>query len=218
MNITDISSNAESAEIDAESAEKLINHYKIRITSKKSVFAGGQMIVYIHSDEIEDRGVTMGRHAGVRDLVHIIVPRGASVAGIVSLVEGQITRPGSIWTLIFNGHGDSGRTGEIFFGSWINSGQVSGFSPLGRLMNRGGRGVELHCCRAASSEAMMVNMARAFGVRVMAGMEDQLGRAGRHWGSVTLPFGGDTFGVIEGQTVVAFPNGRVASSAPADLR
>ena len=176
------------------------------------------MILYIHSHEMEDRGVTMERHAGVRDLVHIIVPRGTSVAGIVSLVNGQITRPGSIWTLIFNGHGDSARTGAILFGNWIESNQVSGFSPLGRLMNRAGRGVELHCCRAASNETMMVNMARAFGVRVTAGVEDQVGRAGRHWGSVTLPFGGDSFGLIEGQTVVAFPNGRVASSAPPDLR
>lgn len=186
----------------------------------KSVFVGGKMIVYIHSDEMEDRGVTMGRHAGVRDLVHIIIPNGASVAGIVSLVNGQITRPNSIWTLIFNGHGDPGRTGEIYFGHWITSSEVSQFAPLRRFMNPAGRGVELHCCRAGTNETMMVNMAQAFGVRVTAGVEDQVGRAGRHWESVTLPFGGDSFGVFEGQTIVAFPNGRVASSAPApeDIR
>ena len=173
------------------------------------------MIVYIHSHEIEDRGVTMGRHAAARDIAHIIVPDGTSVGGIVDLVNEQVAHANSVWTLIFNGHGD-GRAGAIYFGDWIDSSNVGEFSPLNRLMNRAGRGVELHCCRAASSETMLLNMARAFGVRVTASMDDQLGRAGRHLGPITLPIGGDSYGLIEGQTVVAFPNGRTAYSAAAE--
>lgn len=174
------------------------------------------MIVYIHSHEIEDRGATMERHSAARDIVHIIVPDETSVSGIVDLVNARVSDAGSIWTLIFNGHGDAARTGAIYFGSWIDSSTVGGFSPLNRLMNRTGPGVELHCCRAGSSETMLLNMARAFGVRVTASLDDQLGRAGRHWGPVTLPIGGDSYGVIEGQNVIAFPNGNIFYSSESE--
>jgi hypothetical protein len=173
------------------------------------------MIVYIHSHEIEDRGVTFGRHAAVRDICHIIVPEGTTVAGIVALVTAQVHDRGSIWTLIFNGHGDDARSGAIYFGNWIGTSDVAQFSPLAAFMNRTGRGVELHCCRSGSNDAFVQAMANAFNVRVTAGVENQSGPDVIPFTGIVSPIGGDQHGSIEGETVVAFPHGR---SAPAHSR
>ncbi len=172
------------------------------------------MIVYIHSHEIADRGYTMGRHAAARDIAHIIVPDGTAISGIVSLVNTAVADAGSIWTLIFNGHGDELRSGSIYFGNWIDSSSVNQFSPLARLMNQRGLGVELHCCRGAASETMLLNMSRAFGVRVTAPLEDQLGMRCADIGgsSVCLPVGGDTQGVFEGPIIRAHSDGRIVHS------
>lgn len=40
------------------------------------------MIVYVHSHDIHDAGRTFGRHARVRDVVHVTIPARESVAGI----------------------------------------------------------------------------------------------------------------------------------------
>lgn len=171
------------------------------------------MILYIHSHEIEDRGITMDRHAAASDVVHIVVPDGTDVPGIVALVNAQVRDRGSIWTLIFNGHGDDHRSGAIYFGDWINTPDVTGFSTLAPFMNPVGRGVEIHCCRSGSNEAFVQAMANAFNVRVTAGVENQLGRDHIPFTSIVSPIGGDTFGVIEGPSVVAFPGGRTAHSS-----
>ena len=167
------------------------------------------MIVYIHSHEIPDRGITFGRHAGVRDVVHIIVPDHTSVEGIVALVGAQVRNRGSIWKLIFNGHGDSQRSGAIYFGNWIFAADVIRFSPLRAFMNAAGRGIEMHTCRTGSNEAMVLNLARTFGVRVVAGVENQLGPNLIPFTENISPIGGDQFGLIEGQTVIASPDGNV---------
>ncbi len=167
------------------------------------------MIVYIHSHEIPDRDRTFDRHAGVRDVVHITVPNNTPVEGIVALVKTQVRNCGSIWKLIFNGHGDSARTGGIYFGDWIFAADVIRFAPLRAFMTPYGRGIEMHSCRTGSSEAMVVNLARTFGVRVVAGVENQRGPNLIPFTEIPSPFGGDQFGVIEGQTVIAFPNGNV---------
>lgn len=165
------------------------------------------MILYIHSHEIEDRGFSMGRHAGARDRVHILVPDGTSVSGIVDLVNARVGDEGTIYTLIFNGHGDDLRTGSIYFGNWIDSSNVGEFAPLRRLMNAHGFGVELHCCRSGSSETMLLKMARAFGVRVTAPLENQVGWS--CYEGTPLCIGGETFGRFEGPVVRVYPDGRV---------
>lgn len=168
------------------------------------------MIVYIHSHEIEDRGYTMGRHSGVGDIVHIIVPEGTSVSGIASLVTARVTHASSIWTLIFNGHGDDNRSGTIYIGGWIDASNVIDLAPINPLMNRRGRGVELHCCRAAASTAMISAMARTLGVAVMAGVENQVGMRCSSGSNLCLPFGGDTYGRLEGPVAVAATDGSIS--------
>ena len=167
------------------------------------------MIVYIHSHEIPDRDRTFDRHAGVRDVVHITVPDNTPVEGIVVLVGAQVRNRGSIWMLIFNGHGDSQRSGAIYFGNWIYPSDVIRFAPLRAFMTAYGRGIEMHSCRTGSSEAMVVNLARTFGVRVVAGVENQRGPNLIPFTETISPIGGDHFGVIEGQTVIASPDGNV---------
>jgi hypothetical protein len=172
------------------------------------------MIVYIHSHEIDDQGVTFGRHAAVRDVCHIIVPKGSSVPTIVGLVTAQVSEQGSIWTLIFNGHGDDARSGDIFFGLWIHISDVAQFSPLAAYMNQRGGGVEMHCCRG--SREFIQAMSNTFNVRVIGGSENQSGvqRAipfvpPLYAGS---PFTSDSVGVIEGPEIICYPQRGTSTS------
>jgi hypothetical protein len=166
------------------------------------------MIVYIHSHEMDDRYETFGRHAGVSDVRHIIVPEGTTVLGIVELVREQVRHAGSIWTLILNSHGDSNGTGAILIGMWIDASNIGGFSRMGSLMNRAGNGVEIHACQAGRSPAILGVMANALGVRVTGGLQDQIGLYYLAGTSALNRITGDVEGRFEGPTVTVYPGGR----------
>jgi hypothetical protein len=176
-----------------------------------------KMIVYIHSHEMDDSNETFGRHAGVSDVRHITVPEGTTVFGIVELVREQVRHAGSIWTLIFNGHGDSNGTGEFLIGMWIDASNIGGFARMGNLMNRAGHGVEIHACQAGRSRAILGGMANALGVRVTGGLQDQIGLyylAGtRSLNRIT----GDSQGRFEGPTVTVYPGGRTVTDEPVTI-
>ncbi len=105
------------------------------------------MIVYVHADDIFDRGLFFQRHEGLSDVVHLTIPRAYSVTQIVNTIIARVRNERSIYTMIWNGHGNRGHVG-IGQGIGPYSGELAFLAPY---MTPHGYGVEIHSCLVASA-------------------------------------------------------------------
>jgi hypothetical protein len=176
------------------------------------------MIVYLHSHDIYDRGRSFGRHAGVGDVVHIIVPAASTVPELVRSVTERVRNRGSIWLLIFNAHGWAAR---IMIGQGIDAHNVWDLAPLRDYMSVGGRGVEIHACLVASADRLdsetefrevgiefMSRLAHVLNAPVRASTRPQVGVEEGWLGPLR---GSDTVGVFEDNFLLVDPTGAGSS-------
>jgi hypothetical protein len=178
------------------------------------------MIVYLHSHDIYDRGRSFGRHSGVSDVAHIIVPASSTVPEMVRSVIARVRNRGSIWLLIFNAHGWAAR---IMIGQGIDSNSVWDLAPLREYMSPAGRGVEIHACLVASADRLpgetdfrevgiefMARMAHVLNMPVRASTQLQVGVEEGWFGPLR---GSDTVGVFEDNFLLVDPHGGGSSHA-----
>lgn len=173
------------------------------------------MIVYVHAADIYDRGLSFQRHEGLSDVVHLTIPRSYSVMQIVSTIISHVRNEGSIYTMIWNGHGNRGHVG-IGQGIGPYSQDLAFLAPY---MTPHGHGVEIHSCLVASATNNTQTADDGLGVETVRRFAYFLGcpvRAayGLQYGQDRALFGlirrGDTEGVYETPWITAHPNGAVA--------
>lgn len=174
------------------------------------------MILYMHSDEIYDQGLSFDRHRQLSDVEHVIVPAGMNLVAAIHLAISRVLHRRSIWLLILNAHGNRGIIGIGATG--IGPANVDSFSELAPYMTPGGRGVEIHSCLAASNTPNVEGRGEGLGIEFLRRMAYFLqapvrGAYGLQTGQHTQFFGmvriGDTRGRYETPWVTVFPNGAV---------
>lgn len=178
------------------------------------------MIVYVHSADIYDRGRPFGRHAGMRDVVHVTIPARTPVAEIAQRVIDVVHNERSIWLLILNGHGWAAR---VEIGEGLNAWNVFDLEALRPYMTPGGRGVEIHACHVASADSVdgrpflevgiefMGRLAHVLNVDVRASTYAQVG-VDENWLGLPLR-GSDLEGRLEGDMLLVHPHGGGSSHA-----
>ncbi len=179
------------------------------------------MIVYVHSDDVYDRGRTFGRHRRLSDVEHITVSPSQSIDAVARAIIRTAGNLRSIWLLIFNSHGGSG---HVNIGTGLDYMSVYELAPVQPYMTPrpGGRGVEIHSCNVAAAaylrsqtpaesfqwgEEFMKRMASVLNCNVRGSTEFQLGYEesvfGPNWGT-------DDYGRFEGGFTMAQPTGRIS--------
>lgn len=169
------------------------------------------MIIYVHSYDIFDAGLTWDRHRGARDIEHIVLGRRDNLASMVRQIITAAGSAGSIYTLIINAHGLVNAAGtalgrvSISDVSSLSSRNAVDLAPLRPYFSDPCNGLELHCCQvlgAGDGWSLCRALARELDVNVFASVADQRGVS--PWWSWTPS---DTRGQFEGRTYRFNPNG-----------
>lgn len=154
---------------------------------------GNIMIVYVSSQEMEDRGITFRRHASVPagEVVHVVLPhRVDTTSQLLDLIRAALPGQRSMFLLIFNCHGinqphigniglklSSGSSSE---GGLLDRASLSNFTELAPWFSETNQGIEIHACQMArglEGRLFCHTMANTTGVNVYAGLNVQRGTA-----------------------------------------
>lgn len=174
------------------------------------------MIVYVHSHDIYDAGMSFDRHQGLRDVVHITIPTGYSLAQTMRAIIARVRNRHSIWRMIWNAHGNRGHVG---LGRGIGPYNAQELTTLAPYFTHGGPGLEIQSCLVASAahgtesadDGLGVETVRRFAYFLQVPVR---GAYGLQYGQDTTLFGmvtiGDTEGRYETPWVTAYPNGAVS--------
>jgi hypothetical protein len=145
------------------------------------------VIVYVHSSNMDDAGVTFGRHAGtpLGEIAHVLVPSTVdhSVTQVVNMIKGAAVSKGSIHLLIINCHGYLFGSPPAFMGLQMDVGlwteeNLGAFRELSTWFSPGNQGIEIHSCAAArgvEGRLFCHALANHTGVNVYAGIVLQVG-------------------------------------------
>lgn len=149
------------------------------------------MIVYLHSAEMEDAGITFRRHAGVprAEVSHVVLPRElGSVGQVVEQIQRAAVNLGSIHLLIVNCHGinqpDIGNVGlkldsrPMASTLLLRAGALEPFARLNGWFSADTQGIELHGCaiaRGVPGRGFCQTLANHTRAAVYAGIDLQTG-------------------------------------------
>jgi hypothetical protein len=195
------------------------------------------MIIYLHSSNMDDAGVTFGRHARTpaSEIAHVLVPSTVphSVTQVVDMIKRAAVNRGAIHLLIINCHGFLVGEPPAFWGLEIDVGlwtadNIGAFRDLATWFSPGNQGIEIHSCAAArgvEGRHFCQTLANHSGVNVFAGIQLQAGAPppgsdpsgywiAEHFGLEGAP---DAWGYYEGPALQFTPNTITPHDGSAEL-
>lgn len=176
------------------------------------------MIIYVHSYDIFDAGITWSRHSSASDVQHIVLREKDTIQSMINRIIGTARNERSIYTLVINAHGLVNGHGTPL--GRISISDVAALSAttavqmerLRSYFSDPGNGLELHCCEllaAGDGWTMCRTLSRCLNINVYASAAVQRGVS--PWYSSTPS---DERGRFEGRTYRFRPDGTFIYSDP----
>lgn len=176
------------------------------------------MIIYVHSYDIFDAGITWSRHSSASDVQHIVLRPKDTIQSMVNRIISTARNERSIYTLVINAHGvvlNGCGTPlgciRISASATLDAATAVQMETLRPYFSDSCNGLELHSCEvlgAGDGWTMCRTLSRCLNVSVYASVAPQLGvvewyRPGR-----------DAHGRFEGRTYRFRPDGTFVYSDP----